>query len=144
LKGYVVQRFFRTRLEIGCFDHNADLAAHMNICFELALGFEYNKSSYRNFFADNRRLVGNEILNGFVAQLHFVERVNVRGLVFRNDLGNAVHDAVEFVAARHEVAFAVDFEKHAHAAAVANVCAYNALGGNSAFLFNRFRNAALS
>ena len=116
----------------------------MDIGFYFALCFIDCETADGNFFSYYRGHIGDIIFNGCAVELASVESFHVCGFIFRNYFCNGVYYFVEFISAGNEVAFAVDFQKHARAAFFTYICADSAFGSDSALFFNCLCNAALS
>ena len=119
------------------FDHNADLAAHVDVGRHNAFGLIAGETADGDLLADGDGRVRNHVFDGLglvVNELLLHQLVEVSRVRQRDVLRNSVREILEVVGVGNEVGFAVDFDDDADAAFFTNEAVNNTFCRNAGSL----------
>lgn len=124
------------------FDHNADLAAHVDVGRHNAFGLIAGETANGDLLADGDGRIRNHVFDGLglvVNELLLHQLVEVSRVRQRDVLRNSVREILEVVGVGNEVGFAVDFHQRAGAAAGRHVRHNSAFRRDTASLLGSLR-----
>lgn len=131
---------------VGNFQSNqgTNNAAHVVVSNVYSVCVETSETTDLDVLTDGQNLLLQSGLNGQLAHLASLQRVNVSRVLLDDNGSNVVYECLEVSVLCNEVGLSVDLNDCSDAALVANLSAYNALSSNTVSLLSSLCQALLA